>query len=128
MADLRDWRGRRLSRGQDHRRGQVRPATRVIRPALDSNVLIYGFLEPDSEKGQLANELIARAAAIGVLAVQAIGEFLWVVLGGGPNGSSGPRAQPSAFVGCLTPVGTDLDLVLAASRLVRRHGSSSGTP
>ena len=94
----------------------------MIRPALDSNVLVYGFLEPDSDKGRLANELIARASANGVLAVQAIGEFLWVVRRRRPEWLERATLRGQRFRRVLTSVGTDLELVLAASGLVRRHG------
>jgi predicted nucleic acid-binding protein len=48
----------------------------MTRVALDSNVLIYAELEPDSEKGTRAADLILRAARDGVIPVQVLGEYL----------------------------------------------------
>jgi predicted nucleic acid-binding protein len=51
----------------------------MVRIALDSNVLVYAELEPESEKGIRAHDLIVRGALDAVIPVQAIGEFLNVV-------------------------------------------------
>lgn len=51
----------------------------MIRIALDSNILLYAELEPDSDKGALAADTIAAAALRGILAAQVLGEFLNVV-------------------------------------------------
>src|SRR5260370_42114499 len=48
----------------------------MIRVALDTNILIYAELEPDSEKGARSTELILRAAHDGVIPVQVLGEYL----------------------------------------------------
>lgn len=45
---------------------------------LDTNVLVYGFLEPWTEKGEVALSLIERTSVSGVLTVQACGELLAV--------------------------------------------------
>lgn len=50
-----------------------------MRLTLDSNVLVYAALEPQTAKGQAAARLIEDAAAHGVLAAQALGEFLNVI-------------------------------------------------
>ncbi len=48
--------------------------------ALDTNVLIYAELEPQSDKGRLARSLIKQVSADdGILPAQVIGEFLAVV-------------------------------------------------
>ena len=94
----------------------------MTRPALDSNILVYGFLEPDSDKGRLANELIARISGVGVVAVQAIGEFLWVVRRRRPEWLERATLRSQLLRRVLTPVTTDPELVLAASGLARRHG------
>jgi predicted nucleic acid-binding protein len=59
----------------------------MIRVALDSNVLIYAELEPDSDKGMRAADLILRAARDGVIPVQVFGEYLRFV----------QRRMPTAF-------------------------------
>ena len=41
----------------------------MTRVALDSNILIYAELEPDSEKGTRSTDLILRAARDGVIPV-----------------------------------------------------------
>ena len=48
--------------------------------AFDSNVLVYARLEPDGTKGSISIELLERAVyAGGIIPVQVLGEFLWVV-------------------------------------------------
>src|SRR5437660_9577891 len=59
----------------------------MTRVALDSNILIYAELEPDSEKGTRAADLILRAARDGVIPVQVLGEYLRFV----------QRRLPAAF-------------------------------
>jgi predicted nucleic acid-binding protein len=92
----------------------------VIRPTLDSNVLIYALVEPDSAKGRRAIELIAVTAGRGVLATQALGEFLWVVR----------RRRPDLAVDALQTLGqlrevfaivdTSVALLAAAAELRAR--------
>jgi predicted nucleic acid-binding protein len=48
----------------------------MTRVALDSNILIYAELEPDSQKGIRAADLILRAARDGVIPTQVLGEYL----------------------------------------------------
>ena len=48
----------------------------MTRVALDSNILIYAELEPDSEKGERSIDLILRSARDGVIPVQVLGEYL----------------------------------------------------
>jgi predicted nucleic acid-binding protein len=48
----------------------------MIRVALDSNILIYAELEPETDKGKRAADLILRAARDGVIPVQVLGEYL----------------------------------------------------
>jgi predicted nucleic acid-binding protein len=48
----------------------------MIRVAVDSNVLIYAELEPDSEKGTRSAELILQAARDGGISAQVLAEFL----------------------------------------------------
>jgi|CXWL01.1.fsa_nt_gi predicted nucleic acid-binding protein len=94
----------------------------MARVALDSNVLVYAELEPDTLKGQRAADIILRAARDGVIPVQGLGEFLRVV----------QRRAPAAFAGALkqivlyratflTPPTTD-DVMEAAGDLAAAHG------
>jgi predicted nucleic acid-binding protein len=47
--------------------------------ALDSNILVYAELEPESDKGVRAQKLIEEYAQRGVLAVQCLLEFIAVI-------------------------------------------------
>lgn len=64
----------------------------MIRPALDSNILVYAELEPESEKGKRAQHLVALCAPRGILAAQALLEFANVVR----------RRRPESFASALT--------------------------
>jgi len=92
-----------------------------MRAALDSNILLYGFLEPQSDRGQLANDLIARAAGNGVVAVQAIGEFLRVVRRRRPEWLERAVRRSKLLPRVFGVIGTDQELLVAASSLVVRH-------
>jgi len=59
----------------------------MTRAALDSNVLIYAEREPESEKGRSAAGPILRAARVGVITEQVLGEYLRFV----------QRRVPAAF-------------------------------
>lgn len=48
----------------------------MTRVAIDSNILIYAEIEPDSEKGRRSADLILRTARDGVMPAQVLGEFL----------------------------------------------------
>jgi predicted nucleic acid-binding protein len=48
----------------------------MTRVAIDSNVLIYAEIEPDSAKGMRSVDLILRTARDGVIPAQVLGEFL----------------------------------------------------
>ena len=89
--------------------------------ALDSNVLIYALLEPDSDKGERAVEVIARTAGRGLLAVQALGEFLWVVRRKRPEWSDRAVARVGFYRRTFKLVETDPDLLLAAHDLSICH-------
>ena len=93
----------------------------MTRVALDSNVLIYAELEPDSEKGKRCVDLILRAARDGVIPAQVLGEYLRFV----------QRRVPAAFyeairqsriyqAAFLTPPTTD-NTINKASELAHAH-------
>jgi predicted nucleic acid-binding protein len=48
----------------------------MTRVALDSNILIYAELEPETDKGKRAANLIQWSARDGVIPVQVLGEYL----------------------------------------------------
>jgi predicted nucleic acid-binding protein len=51
----------------------------MIRAAIDSNILVYAELEPETDKGQRARQVIASFAPRGILAVQTVLEFVAVI-------------------------------------------------
>lgn len=51
----------------------------MIRVALDTNLLGYVELEPESEKGRRAASIIKRAAGRAIIPVQTLGELLRLV-------------------------------------------------
>ncbi len=51
----------------------------MTRAAIDSNILVYAELEPETGKGQRAQHIIASFAPRGILAVQTLLEFVAVI-------------------------------------------------
>jgi predicted nucleic acid-binding protein len=92
-----------------------------MRPTLDSNVLVYALLEPEDTKGRLAVELIDRAARRGVLAVQALGEFLWVARRQRPDLAADAAELVEQLREAFTTFPTSIDLLFAAADLHARH-------
>src|SRR3954465_5741665 len=93
----------RLSGRDDHRGRQVR-RRRMTRVALDSNILIYAELEPDSGKGKRAANLILRAAQDGVIPVQVLGEWVRFVQRRVPDAFAEAIRQASIYqAACVTP-------------------------
>jgi predicted nucleic acid-binding protein len=93
----------------------------MIRVALDSNILIYAELEPESEKGTRSADLILRAARNGVIPVQVLGEYLRFVQRRVPQAFEDAVRQPSIYRATfLTPPTTDA-VIDTASSLARTH-------
>jgi predicted nucleic acid-binding protein len=93
----------------------------MTRVALDSNILIYAELEPDSEKGMRSADLILRAAHDGVIPAQVLGEYLRFVQRHVPAGFEEAIRQASIFQAVfLTPPTTDA-IINKASGLARAH-------
>ena len=63
----------------------------MTRLALDSNILIYAELEPESERGTRSIDLILRSARDGVIPVQVLGEYLRFI----------QRRAPTAFADAI---------------------------
>jgi predicted nucleic acid-binding protein len=91
-------------------------------PTLDSNVLIYARLEPDSAKGALALRLIGRCAPRGILAAQTLGEFLAVVRRRRIEQLADAIEEAGLYRRVFTVAPTAPDVVLAAGDLAMRHG------
>lgn len=93
----------------------------MTRVALDSNILIYAELEPDSEKGKRAADIILRAAHDGVIPVQVLGEFLRFVQRRVPAAFEEAIRQASIYQAAfVTPPSTDA-ILNTASELARAH-------
>src|ERR1044072_4379047 len=93
----------------------------MMRVALDSNILIYAELEPDSEKGKRAPHLILRVARDGVIPVQVLGEFLRFVQRRMPAAFEEAIRQVSIYQAAfLTPPSTDA-IINRATELARAH-------
>ncbi|MEA2876845.1 MAG: hypothetical protein QOF14_2041 [Hyphomicrobiales bacterium] len=94
----------------------------MTRVALDSNILIYAELEPDSGKGKRAADLILRAARDGVIPVQVLGEFLRFVQRRVPAAFGEAIRQASIYQAAfLTPPSTDA-VVNQAGEIAHAHG------
>lgn len=92
-----------------------------VRAALDSNILIYAALEPTSEKGSLAQDLIARAAPGGVLAAQTLLEFVAVIRRRAPDLTEPAIAQAQAWAAVFETAPTTLPVMRRALDLVATH-------
>jgi predicted nucleic acid-binding protein len=93
----------------------------MIRIAIDSNVLIYAELEPDSEKGRRSAEMILQAARDGVIPAQVLGEFLRFVQRRMPASFENAIRQALLYQSVfLTPPTTDA-IINKASELARAH-------
>ena len=93
----------------------------MTRVALDSNILIYAELEPESEKGTRSAALILRAARDGVVPAQVLGEYLRFVQRRAPAAFEEAIRQASIYQAAfLTPPTTDA-IINKASELARAH-------
>ena len=93
----------------------------MARVSLDSNVLIYAALEPQSAKGQCAQDLIARAAIRGVLSNQALLEFVAVVRRRAPALTAQAITQVEAWSTSFETAPTTDRVVAEALSMVRLH-------
>ena len=94
----------------------------MTRIAVDSNILIYAELEPESEKGTRCADLILRVARDGVIPAQVLGEYLRFVQRRMPEAFEQAIRQASIYQAAfLTPPTTDVT-INKASELARAHG------
>jgi|CXWL01.1.fsa_nt_gi predicted nucleic acid-binding protein len=96
----------------------------MTRVALDSNVLVYAELEPESDKGARAQEVIAAAAPRGVIAVQSLLEFLSVVRRKRPASLPSAAGKVEAWSKVFAIAPTSAAMAMPAYALVRDHGLS----
>ncbi len=93
----------------------------MTRVALDSNILIYAELEPDSQKGMRAADLVLRAAADGVIPVQVLGEYLRFIQRRVPEAFEDAIRQASIYQAAfLTPPTTNV-IIDKACELAHGH-------
>lgn len=92
------------------------------RPTLDSNILVYAELEPETAKGALARSIIAAAAREGVLAVQAMLEFLAVVRRRRAQSLPSAIVKVAAWSTVFQTAATTELVARDAAVLVREHG------
>src|SRR5579863_2133815 len=93
----------------------------MTRVAIDSTILIYAELEPDSEKGTRSAELILWAARDGVISAQVLGEFLRFVGRRVPGLFEDAIRQALLYQSVfLTPPTTDAT-INRASEMARAH-------
>jgi predicted nucleic acid-binding protein len=93
----------------------------VTRIALDSNILIYAEIEPDSAKGMRSADLVLRTARDGVIPAQALGEFLRFVQRRTPDSFEEAIRQALLYQSVfVTPPTTDA-IINKAAELSRAH-------
>lgn len=93
----------------------------MTRVALDSNILIYAEIEPESEEGKRSADLILRAARDGVIPAQVLGEYLRFVQRRAPASFEEAIRQASLYQAAfLTPPTTDA-VMKKAAEMARAH-------
>jgi predicted nucleic acid-binding protein len=92
------------------------------RVGIDTNVLIYGFFEPESAKGIAANRLLAAASVSLILPLQVAAETIAVARRKRPDLEDDLRSQVLSLLSIHTPVETSLDVLTRAVELSRRDG------
>lgn len=93
----------------------------MARVSLDSNVLIYAALEPQTAKGRHAQDMIARAAVRGILANQVLLEFAAVVRRRAPALTTQAIVQAEAWSMTFETAPTSDRVVMEALGMVRLH-------
>jgi predicted nucleic acid-binding protein len=93
----------------------------AARASLDSNILVYAALEPGSAKGKAAAELVALATPTGIVATQALLEFVAVVRRRAPDLTAQAIAQAEAWASVFETAPTTAPVMGAALQLVGSH-------
>jgi predicted nucleic acid-binding protein len=92
-----------------------------VRATLDSNVLVYAELEPKQPKGIAAQRVIELAAPNGVIANQALLEFIAVVRRRLPTSLPSAIAKVEAWSQVFETAPTTTHVMTDALRLVNAH-------
>jgi predicted nucleic acid-binding protein len=93
----------------------------MTRVALDSNILIYAELEPESEKGKRSTDLILRVARDGVIPAQVLGEYLRFIQRRVPAAFEEAIRQASIYETAFLIPPTTQTIINKASELARAH-------
>jgi predicted nucleic acid-binding protein len=88
---------------------------------LDTNILVYGLLEPESSKKQTAEMLISAVADKGVLAAQVLAELLAVTRRLNPRLLPAVTDRMTDLISTYRVEPTTEDVLLRASSLVQRY-------
>ncbi len=93
----------------------------MTRVAIDSNILIYAEIEPESAKGGRSADLILRSARNGVMPAQVLGEFLRFVQRRVPASFEEAIRQALIYQSVFITPPTTETIVNKASELARAH-------
>lgn len=94
----------------------------MVRIAFDTNVLGYAELEPESDKGRRAANLIVRAAGIAVIPAQVLGELLRLVQRKLPQALPQAAKQADVYRATFSMVATtDTTIAVAAELALERR-------
>jgi predicted nucleic acid-binding protein len=93
----------------------------MTRVALDTNILIYAELEPETDKGKSAANLILQAARDGVVPVQVLGEYLRFVQRRLPTAFAESVRQASVYRTLFLTPPTTTATIDKASQLALGH-------
>ena len=93
----------------------------MTRVALDSNILIYAELEPDSDKGKRCIDLILRAARDGVIPAQVLGEYLRFIQRRAPAAFEEAIRQTRIYQATFLTPPTTAGIIDRASDLANAH-------
>jgi predicted nucleic acid-binding protein len=93
----------------------------MIRAGLDSNILVYAELEPETDKGKRSQHIIASFAPRGILAVQSLLEFIAVVRRKRPESLASALQKVRAWSTVFETAPTTQPIAATALDLVRDH-------
>jgi predicted nucleic acid-binding protein len=91
----------------------------MVRIGLDSNLLVYAELEPESDKGRRASAVIGDATRNAVIAAQVFGEFLSVVRRKKPDALTLAILQVEKYRRVVKAPPTTPDAVMTAIEISR---------
>ncbi len=93
----------------------------MIRAAIDSNILVYAELEPETDKGKRTHRIIGACAPRGILAVQYLLEFVAVIGRKRPASLQSAIAKVQACAGVFEIAPTSQRIAANALALVEAH-------